>query len=158
MPNINAAKRVNFDDILSSLVYLKQAGHISCARSNMLMGRRIDGLHSISLLATLVLLGAIQPEDDWRKAHYLKGSIDELIQDLKDAYSRNPDINWETGLSKLLPPTIDSNMNLQLNGWMKKINVDQLRVHFHPLEAVKPKQSVDLSVSATRSPNGGIQI
>ena len=158
MPNINAAKRVDFDDILSSLVYLKQAGQISCARSNMLMGRRVDGLHSVSLLATLVLLDTVQPEDDWRKAHYLKGSIDELIQDLKVAYSRNPDINWETGLSKLLLPTIDSNMNLQLNGWMNKINVDQLRVHFHPLEAVKPKQSVDLSVSATRSPNGGIQI
>ena len=158
MPNINAAKRVDFDDILSSLVYLKKAGQISCARSNMLMGRRVDGLHSVSLLATLVLLDTVQPEDDWRKAHYLKGSIDELIQDLKDAYSRNPDINWETGLSKLLLPTIDSNMNLELYGWIKKINVDQLRDHFHPLEAVKPKQTVDLSVSTTRSPNGGIQI
>lgn len=158
MPNIKTSKPVSFQELLASLVYLKYSGQISCARSNMLMGRRVDGLHSVSLLATLVLLGTVQPEDDWRKAHYLKGSVDELILNLKHAYSRNPEINWKTGLNKLLLPIIDSNMDLKLIGWMKKINVDKLREHFHPTNNVESIKSADLSVSTTQSHNEGIQI
>jgi len=87
IPEIEDEPRIDLDELLASLIYLKHSGRISCARSNILMGRRIDGQHSISLLATLVLLGAIRPEEDWRKEHSQCSETDPLIKMLKDAYA-----------------------------------------------------------------------
>jgi hypothetical protein len=119
-------KPPDFYELLGALVYTSIHGSFNWIQANVISGRRLLIRNGAVTLATLVLLGIVEAEDDWLLPHNAVSDVSPLIVSMKNAYLENPGIDWSNGLAKILIPLMAPRLKEPSQGWLNQEVVERL--------------------------------
>lgn len=115
-------------EIVGCLVYAKKEQSFSWIASNLVRGDRLFFPPGFYNLLFLALMNVIECPDQWIKPHSIKSDPTDLIFLLKDAYLKNPEIEWDNGLRDIILPSLKKCIEdgVLEQGWLSSIKLEDL--------------------------------
>jgi hypothetical protein len=105
-------------DLLALLIGLQELGDMNWIRVNRVAGYYLFDQHSITSLAILIAIEALQPTNHWQLPHQIGPMVKELLKTMTATFQLDPKTDWDSDVGSQLIKQLMGRISRSDLGWV----------------------------------------
>jgi hypothetical protein len=137
-------------DLLALSSCINRTAGMNWIRVNRVVGNYLFDQHSVTHLAIMIALGALESTDHWQNPHQIGPEAEYIFKKLMDAFQIDRTSNWDSDVGlELRKHLLDIDVDQDL-GW---VNVEDLALLSKTLAGELHSPPIDVTEESNSAPN-----